>query len=235
MVLRPEKRAEAESIFPQVGARLRRQSARPPTPGAFVIRHGGRVQGRPADQGARRRRPPSTTARGRRPRSRPCSTAPQSSRRLPTDAALVKLLARRTSARSAGCNEQYDSLILATRCRGGRRRRRHPPLGRAKASPLTTAAASAIARRTARRRRSRRWRRRGATSSPSAAKPLALTDNLNFGNPEKPHAWASSSAPSPGIADAAKALDFPDRVGQTSRSTTRRWGSAFRRRRRSAA
>ena len=48
------------------------------------------------------------------------------------------------------------------------------------------------------------------------AKPLALTDNLNFGNPEKPHAMGQLVGCIAGIAEAAKALDFPIVSGNVS-------------------
>jgi len=41
------------------------------------------------------------------------------------------------------------------------------------------------------------------------AKPLAVTDNLNFGNPEKPEIMGEIVAGIEGIAEACRALDFP--------------------------
>jgi phosphoribosylformylglycinamidine synthase II len=41
------------------------------------------------------------------------------------------------------------------------------------------------------------------------AKPLALTDNLNFGNPEKPEIMGEIVSGIDGIRDACRALDFP--------------------------
>ena len=48
------------------------------------------------------------------------------------------------------------------------------------------------------------------------AEPLALTDNLNFGNPEKPHAMGQLVGCIEGIAAAARALDFPVVSGNVS-------------------
>ena len=42
------------------------------------------------------------------------------------------------------------------------------------------------------------------------AHPLAITDNLNFGNPEKPEIMGEISACIEGIAEACGALEFPD-------------------------
>jgi len=48
------------------------------------------------------------------------------------------------------------------------------------------------------------------------AKPLAITDNLNFGNPEKPEIMGEISMSIDGIADACRALDFPVISGNCS-------------------
>ena len=48
------------------------------------------------------------------------------------------------------------------------------------------------------------------------ARPLALTDNLNFGNPEKPEIMGEISAAIDGIAEACRALDFPVISGNCS-------------------
>jgi phosphoribosylformylglycinamidine synthase len=50
----------------------------------------------------------------------------------------------------------------------------------------------------------------------SGAKPLALTNNLNFGNPEKSEIMAQLKAAVTGIGDAARALDFPVVSGNVS-------------------
>jgi len=48
------------------------------------------------------------------------------------------------------------------------------------------------------------------------ARPMAVTDNLNFGNPEKPDAMYEIVAAIDGIAEACKALDFPVISGNCS-------------------
>ena len=47
-------------------------------------------------------------------------------------------------------------------------------------------------------------------------KPLALTDNLNFGNPERPEIMGQFVGCVRGIAEACKALDFPVVSGNVS-------------------
>ena len=56
------------------------------------------------------------------------------------------------------------------------------------------------------------WRNLTATG----ARPLALTDNLNFGNPEKPKIMGQFAASIRGMAQAARALDFPVVSGNVS-------------------
>ncbi|HTT83210.1 MAG TPA: phosphoribosylformylglycinamidine synthase subunit PurL [Rhizomicrobium sp.] len=56
------------------------------------------------------------------------------------------------------------------------------------------------------------WRNLSAVG----AKPLAVTDNLNFGNPEKPEIMGEIAACIDGIAEACRALDFPVISGNCS-------------------
>src|SRR5207248_9305830 len=48
------------------------------------------------------------------------------------------------------------------------------------------------------------------------ARPLAVTDNLNFGNPERPEIMGQLVACIRGIAEACKTLDFPIVSGNVS-------------------
>ncbi len=50
----------------------------------------------------------------------------------------------------------------------------------------------------------------------AGAKPLAITDNLNFGNPEKPDIMGEIVSAIDGIGEAARALDFPVVSGNCS-------------------
>ncbi len=56
------------------------------------------------------------------------------------------------------------------------------------------------------------WRNITATG----ATPLAVTDNLNFGNPEKPHVMGQLVAAIRGMGQACRALDFPIVSGNVS-------------------
>src|SRR3712207_8646743 len=48
------------------------------------------------------------------------------------------------------------------------------------------------------------------------ARPLAATDNLNFGNPEKPEIMGQLVGAVQGIGEACRALDFPIVSGNVS-------------------
>ena len=48
------------------------------------------------------------------------------------------------------------------------------------------------------------------------ARPLAVTDNMNFGNPEKPEIMGQFAAAIRGMAAACEALDFPVVCGNVS-------------------
>ncbi len=56
------------------------------------------------------------------------------------------------------------------------------------------------------------WRNLSAVG----ATPLAVTDNLNFGNPEKPEIMGEIASAVDGIADACRTLDFPVVSGNCS-------------------
>lgn len=56
------------------------------------------------------------------------------------------------------------------------------------------------------------WRNLTATG----ARPLAITDNMNFGNPEKPEIMAQFADSIEGMAEACRALDFPVVSGNVS-------------------
>ena len=131
--------------------------------------------------------------------------------------ALLELLARRTSARARGCSSSYDHLV-------GSRTRPAPRPRRGGAAAAALAARHRRLARRARRSAARPVRTGGALAVIEAARnvacaggePLALTDCLNFGNPEKPEiAWELAEAIE-GIARAAEALGIPVVSGNVS-------------------
>ena len=66
------------------------------------------------------------------------------------------------------------------------------------------------------------------------ADPLAITDNMNFGNPERPEVMGQFVGAVQGMKEACEVLKYPS-CRATSRSTTRPTASPSRRHRRSAA
>ena len=70
-------------------------------------------------------------------------------------------------------------------------------------------------------RRASRSPRRARNLACRGAEPIAVTDCLNFGNPEKPEVSGSCPRRSTGWREACRALGRPDRRAATSASTTR--------------
>ncbi len=136
----------------------------------------------------------------------------------PLDAALLKLIACPDLCSRAWVWDQYDSTV------GGQTVKRPAPAdaavvkleGTKRALALTTdctprycaadpetGGAQAVAE---------AWRNLTAIG----ARPLAVTDNMNFGNPEKPEIMGQFAAAIRGMAAACEALDFPVVSGNVS-------------------
>ena len=113
--------------------------------------------------------------------------------------------------------EQYDHLILGNTIRapGGDAaviRIGHGPKGLALTSDVTARYCAADPVEGGKQAVAEAWRNitvRGAT-------PLALTDNLNFGNPERPEIMGQLVGCLEGIGEAARTLDFPIVSGNVS-------------------
>ena len=112
MVLKPEKEKEAEAIFRKWGLDFAIVGETTPTK-RFVVRHGGAVDGRPADQGTRRRgaalRSPFIDERAKLPVDR---ARRRSSRRCRVADALEKLIGSPDLCSKRWVWEQYDHVIL---------------------------------------------------------------------------------------------------------------------------
>ena len=107
--------------------------------------------------------------------------------------------------------EQYDQKVGAdTVQRAGRRRRGGPrPRHRQGARHHHRLHAALLLCRPVSRAASRRSPRPGATSARSAPRPLAATDCMNFGNPQRPEIMGQFVGCIEGMAEACRALDFP--------------------------
>jgi phosphoribosylformylglycinamidine synthase len=215
MVLRPEQEREAEAIFKKWGLDFAivgktTDSLR------FVVKHRGEVKvdlpiKELGDEAPLYDRPwvaaPKPTVLDS------ASIAPAMSNR----DALRALLATPELCCKRWVWEQYDHLILGNTIRrpGGDAaviRVGEGPKGLALATDVTARYCAADPYEGGKQAVAECWRNISVTG----AKPLALTDNLNFGNPEKPEIMGQFVGCLEGIGEAARALDFPIVSGNVS-------------------
>ncbi len=214
MVLRPDRQALARAIFDKWELQFA-VIGKLTDSGRIVVRHRGAIEAdidlAPlADQAPLYHRPTEAT-----PPPLPLQT--------PSDpaglaAGLLRLIGSPDLCSRAWIWDQYDSTV------GGQTVRRPGAAdaaivrieGHARALALTTdctpryCAADAAAG--AAQAVAEAWRNITATG----ARPLAVTDNLNFGNPEKPLIMGQFAAAIGGMAAACRALDFPVVSGNVS-------------------
>ncbi len=133
-------------------------------------------------------------------------------------AALEKIIASPDIASKAWITDQYDSLVRGdtvagpTHAEAGIVRLEGSNRALAVSSDCTPRYVQANARMGAKQAVAESWRNLTATG----AKPLALTNNLNFGNPEKPVIMGQFVDAIEGMAEAARALDYPVVSGNVS-------------------
>ena len=185
MVLRPEKEARGRGHLPQVGARFRRHRQDDRFAGGSSSGRAARSRrtcrsGSLADEAPLYDRPWTQT-----PPS-PVLDAARSSPPMPTDAALIKLLASPDLCSKRWITEQYDTLILGNTIQGPGGdaavvRLGEGPKGLALTTDCTERYCAADPREGGKQAVAEAWRNLIAVG----ARPLALTDNLNFGNPER--------------------------------------------------
>jgi phosphoribosylformylglycinamidine synthase len=131
--------------------------------------------------------------------------------------ALLKLLGTSNLCSKRWVWEQYDHLILGNSVRrpGGDAaviRVKDGPKGLALATDVTARYCAADPYEGGKQAVAECWRNISVTG----ATPLALTDNLNFGNPERPEYMGQFVGCLQGIGEAAAALDFPIVSGNVS-------------------
>ncbi|MBN9510811.1 MAG: phosphoribosylformylglycinamidine synthase subunit PurL [Alphaproteobacteria bacterium] len=214
IVLRPEREAVARAIFAKweldfsVIGRLT-------DTGRIVVRHQGRVEADIAlaplaEQAPLYRRPTAPT-----PAPPPLGAVADPAG---LGAALRRLLACPDLCSRAWIYDQYDATV------GGQTVKRPGAAdaavvrieGHARALALTTDCTprycAADAEAGGAQAVAEAWRNLTAVG----ARPLAITDNLNFGNPEKPAVMGQFAAAIRGMAAACRALDFPVVSGNVS-------------------
>ncbi|MBX9759107.1 MAG: phosphoribosylformylglycinamidine synthase subunit PurL [Beijerinckiaceae bacterium] len=215
MVLRPEKEAEAEAIFRKWGLDFAVIGKTTDTL-RFVIRHQGEVKAdlpikELGDEAPLYDRPQAPTPA--QPVIDAASVTPPAS----TRDALLRLIGSPDLCSKRWVWEQYDHLILGNTVQrpGGDAavvRIGDGPKGLAMCTDVTQRYCEADPVQGGRQAVAEAWRNITA----SGATPLALTDNLNFGNPERPEIMGQFVGCLQGIGEAARALDFPIVSGNVS-------------------
>jgi phosphoribosylformylglycinamidine synthase len=215
MVLKPEKEKEAEAIFRKWGLDFAVVGHTTPSM-RFIVRHAGDVVAdlpikELGDQAPEYKRP---FVLGEKPKPVDASAIEP-----PVGAvdALKALLATPDLCSRRWVWEQYDHIILGNtvqrpggdaaviRVGGG-------PKGLALTTDVTPRYCEADPFEGGKQAVAECWRNLTAVG----ARPLAITDNLNFGNPERPEIMGQFVGCVRGIAEACKALDFPVVSGNVS-------------------
>jgi phosphoribosylformylglycinamidine synthase II len=215
MVLKPEKEAEAEAIFKKWGLDFAIVGHTTPSK-RFIVKHSGDVMAdlpimELGDEAPVYDRP--YTATPKKPIVRASGVHPPM--RIPD--ALEKLLATPDLCSKRWVWEQYDHVILGNTVQrpGGDAavvRINDGPKALALTVDVTPRYCEADPLEGGRQAVAEAWRNITAVGGT----PLALTDNLNFGNPEKPEIMGQFVGCVRGIAEACKALDFPVVSGNVS-------------------
>ena len=215
MVLKPEKERAAEAIFRKWGLDFA-VIGRTTDSMRFVVRREGEVK---ADL-------PIKELGAEAPLyDRPWTEAPLApvldpaaiKAPMPTGAALIKLLGSPDLSSRRWIAEQYDTLILGNTVQGPGGdaavvRLGDGPKGLALTTDCTERYCVADPREGGKQAVAEAWRNLIAVG----ARPLALTDNLNFGNPERAQTMGELVGCIEGIGEAARALDFPVVSGNVS-------------------
>ena len=215
MVLKPEKEQEAEAIFRKWGLDFAVVGETTPTK-RFIVRHGGDVMAdlpikELGDEAPVYNRPFVETPK--RPVIEPASVTPS----MALADALQKLIATPDLCSKRWVWEQYDHVILGNTVQrpGGDFaviRVEDGPKGLAMTTDVTPRYCEVDPFEGGKQAVAEAFRNLCAVG----ARPLAVTDNLNFGNPERPEIMGQLVGCVRGIAEACKALDFPVVSGNVS-------------------
>jgi phosphoribosylformylglycinamidine synthase subunit PurL len=215
MVLKPEKEQEAEAIFRKWGLDFAVVGETTPTK-RFIVRHGGDVMAdlpikELGDEAPVYNRPFVETPK--RPVIEPASVTPS----MALADALQKLIATPDLCSKRWVWEQYDHIILGNTVQrpGGDSaviRVEDGPKGLAMTTDVTPRYCEVDPFEGGKQAVAEAFRNLCAVG----ARPLAVTDNLNFGNPERPEIMGQLVGCVRGIAEACKALDFPVVSGNVS-------------------
>jgi phosphoribosylformylglycinamidine synthase subunit PurL len=215
MVLKPEKEKEAEAIFRKWGLDFAIVGRTTPTK-RFIVQHDGAVMADLPIKELGDKAPLYDRPHAERPKLPvldPASIAPP----MRVAEALQKLIGSPDLCSRRWVWEQYDHVILGNTVQrpGGDAavvRINDGPKGLAMTSDVTPRYCEADPFEGGKQAVAEAWRNLSAVG----ARPLALTDNLNFGNPERPEIMGQFVGCVRGIGEAARALDFPIVSGNVS-------------------
>jgi len=215
MVLKPEKEKEAEEIFKKWGLDFA-IVGKTTDSSRFVVRYHGDVMAdlpikELGDEAPEYNRPFTE------PRKLPVLDAAEVPCPISIAGALRKLIASPDLCSKRWVWEQYDHLIQNNTVQrpGGDAavvRVNDGPKALAMTTDVTPRYCEADPFEGGKQAVAEAWRNLTAVG----ARPLAVTDNLNFGNPERPEIMGQFVYCVRGIADACKALDFPVVSGNVS-------------------
>jgi phosphoribosylformylglycinamidine synthase subunit PurL len=215
MVLRPEREAQAEAIFRKWGLDFAVIGETTPTK-RFVVRHRGEVMAdlpikELGDEAPVYRRPFKETAKA------PVIASETVPAPVKNADALERLVGSQDLCSKRWVWEQYDHIILGNTVRrpgndAAVLRIKDGPKGLALTTDVTPRYCEADPFEGGKQAVAEAWRNLTAVG----ATPLAITDNLNFGNPERPQIMGQFVGCVRGIADACRALDVPVVSGNVS-------------------
>jgi phosphoribosylformylglycinamidine synthase len=215
MVLRPEREAQAEAIFRKWGLDFAVIGETTPTT-RFVVRHHGEVMAdlpikELGDEAPVYRRPFKEAAKASVIASEDVPA------RVGNADALERLIGSPDLCSKRWVWEQYDHIILGNTVRrpgndAAVLRIKDGPKGLALTTDVTPRYCEADPFEGGKQAVAEAWRNLTAVG----ATPLAITDNLNFGNPERPEIMGQFVGCVRGIADACRALDMPVVSGNVS-------------------
>jgi phosphoribosylformylglycinamidine synthase subunit PurL len=215
MVLKPEKEKEAEAIFRKWGLDFAVVGQTTSTK-RFAVTHGGTVM---ADLPIKELgdEAPIYDRKFEPSPKRPAIDASAIKSPLGTGDALIKLIGSPDLCSKRWVWEQYDHVILGNTVQrpGGDAavvRIQQGPRALALTSDVTPRYCEADPFEGGKQAVAEAWRNLTAVG----ARPLAVTDNLNFGNPERPEIMGQLVGCIRGIGEACRALEFPVVSGNVS-------------------
>ena len=215
MVLRPEQEKEAEAIFLKWGLDFAIVGVTTDTQ-RFVIKHEGEVKADLpikdlGDQAPEYDRPWVA------PKALPVLKAEDVAAPKDLKTAILKILGSPDMSSRRWVWEQYDHLIQSNSAQipggdAGVIRLEGTPKGLAVSTDVTPRYVEADPYEGGKQAVAECWRNLTAVG----ADPIAVTDNLNFGNPERPEIMGTFVRAIQGIGEACRALDFPVVSGNVS-------------------